>query len=56
MKAMRCDLRLEAVEQKKEPNEVVIRLLTVFAALSRRTVCGLIDAAQSDQRLVAQKR
>ena len=53
---MRCDLRLEAAEQKKEPNEVVIRLLTVFEAPSRRTVYGLIDVAQSGQRLVAQKR
>ena len=53
---MRCDLGLKVTEQKKEPNEVVIRLLTVFAALSRRAVCGLIDVAQSGQRLVAQKR
>ena len=42
--------------KEKEPNEVVIRLLTVFAAPSRRAVCGLIDVAQSGQRLVAQKR
>ena len=53
---MRCDLRLEMTEQKKEPNEVVIRLLTVFVAPSRRAVYGLIDVAQNGQRLVAQKR